>query len=367
MRLPKLATKLLIFVTTILTSASIASAQNLYYNIDFETFGQNREYNKIEFLKDRSATEFAACLAPSIGLNFEKNHSLNLGLNAISLFTNTDEPIIEDLDMILYYGFDNEHWSASAGIFPRSRMAIESYSNAFFRDDYLFFNNMVSGVMGQYRCNNSFAEFIIDYESQPSTTAREVFRMLSAGAKYWSNFMIGYNFSLTHYAGQEAEWMQQVVDNLLINPTIGYSTNTKLKFKARLGYLQSLQRDRTYGNKWLTPGMGEFGLQLSYCGIFAKNSIYIGENIEPLYNGHIAPDNTPIYYGDALYTGDECFRTEGGYYNKSSIGYNRTLLDGKLELKLEFITHFIKEGIASEQLISVKLNLMDMFKKSKNK
>ena len=357
--------KLFIFIITITVSISVASAQSLYYNIEFETFLQNREYNNIEFLKGRSGTDAAARLTPSLGLKFEKNHSLNLGINAISLFTNTKEPIIKDIDMVLYYGFDNEHWSASAGLFPRSRMAIESYSNAFFRDDYLFFNNMIGGIMWQYKCGNSFAEFIIDWESQPTTTTREIFRMLSAGRKHWSNFMIGYNFSLTHYAGQEAQWLKQVVDNMLVNPSIGYSTNTKLKFKTSLGYLQSLQRDRGFENKWLAPGMGELRLQLSYCGIFVKNNTYIGKNIEPLYNGNIAPDNTIIYYGDALYTGDECFRTEGGYYNRLSFGYIKTLLKGKLDLKAEFTTHFIEEGIASEQLISVRLNLMDTFKHKK--
>lgn len=359
----------LFFISLVLLVPSIfvASAQSLYYDIDFDNFFQNREYNKIDFLSERSATEFAARFSPSLELHFKENHSFNLGADLIALFTAPDKVLFDYADLVLYYGFDNEHWSASAGIFPRSRMAIDSYSHAFFTDDYLFFNNMVSGIMGQYRRSESFVEFVVDWESQPTETTREVFRLLSAGRIQWEHFAVGYNFSLTHFAGQEAEWMDQVVDNMLINPAVEYRIQGAFDFRARVGYLQSLQRDRSYGNEWLTPYMGEFGLRLSRWGVVLDNTIYLGENIEPLYDGQVAPDGTIITYGNQLYRGDECFRTEGGYYDRASIGYERSFLKGMLEVGAHFITHFVAEGIASEQLVRLKLHLNKPFKKRKDK
>ncbi len=346
---------LLICVATMLSLQSFA--QDLVYNIEFDTYFDNREYSSTESLKFRSGTDFAVSLAPSLGLQFDSDNTLYFGVQTFAPFTEVDSKLFEDLEAILYYAYDGDRWSAAAGIFPRSRMAIDSYSTAFFSEDYLFSDRLISGVMGQYRVGDSFAEFVCDWESQPSETSRERFRLLSAARRYWSNLYAGYNLSITHFAGQDLVGFTNVVDNILVSPCVGFKLSGAFDVDFSVAYLQSLQRDRGYGNEWLSPAMGEVSLSVSRWGFSISEQLYMGDDLYPLYDGHVLSDGTVVDYGSTLYTGDPYFRTSGGIYNRAALGYSRSFFDDKLALRVQFITHADGTGLGTEQLLDVAVKI----------
>lgn len=345
------------FIVSAITITCFSSflAQEITYDVGFETYFDNREYSLVEIARSNSGTDFAARLAPIVGIGFAEKSSLQFGVDAVQLFGVDGEGLFTDLNLLLYYGYDSDKWSASAGLFPRNRMSIDTYSTAFYRDDYLFYDDIVTGVMGRYGSEDSFFEFVCDWEGQPATS-REQFRLLSASRYAISKFYAGYNFSLTHFAGQD-EGYSNVVDNSLVNPYIGYKVSGLFDFDLKVSLLQSLQRDRSYDNVWLLPRMGEFAFVISRWGFSFDERFYVGDDLFPLYDGHILDDGTYMEYGEQLYTGDIFFRTTTGFYNRASLGFTKSFYDDKLAVQVLFVTHCDGSGFATEQLFKLSLNL----------
>ncbi len=346
---------------------------HLGYDLEFESYFDNREFSNIPELRFRSGTDFGARLMPSLVLGFGKGSKakssgsvLNLGVELMMPYGDTDMGYVSRVMPVIYYGFDNSAWSASAGLFPRSRMSIGSYSTAFFSDDYLFNDNLISGLMGRYigRDRVSFAEFVCDWEGQRTSETRERFRLLFAGRKYWSWFYAGCNLSVTHFAGQDAAYSTNVVDNILVNPAVGAEFKLgQFDANARLGYLQSLQQDRTYGDGWEAPAMGEVAFSVSRWGLTFEEQFYFGGNLMPFYGGQVAVDEesgeqVAVPYGSLLYTGDPCFSTNGGFYNRASIAFQRGFYRDMLNVRVKFVTHLDSAGFCTEQIVelNVKLN-----------
>lgn len=333
-------------------------AEEVRLDVDFESYFDNREYSGIEGMNPRSGTDFAARLTPKLGWEFDEGSTLYIGVDAIQPFGGVVEDPYESLSPLLYYAYESAKWSVAMGIFERSRISMEGYSTAFFADDYLLYDNSISGVMARLMSDESYVEFVCDWESQPSATQRERFRLLSSGRRQWSKLYLGYNLSITHFAGQDAQWLGNVVDNILVNPCVGLRfEGMGFDVDAKLTYLQSLQRDRSYEDEWLTPGMGEFALKISKWGLTLDERCYIGGDLMPLYDGHIAEDGTVIEYGSTLYTGDPLFMTDGGFYNRASLGYQRSLCGDRLNIRAEFITHATEAGFGTQQQLSLSVKL----------
>ncbi len=334
------------------------SAQEITYDLGFETYFDNREYSQTAIGDPYSGSDFASRITPMVGMKFAQGSSLQLGLEAMQPLGVGGNRLFSEIDLLLYYTYDSDRWSVAAGLFPRSRMKIDSYSTAFFSDDYLFYDNSIDGLMGRYGDDDSFVEFVCDWEGQPTLTTREKFKLLSAGRYAFSKFYLGYNLSITHFAGQsEGGVFQNVVDNGLFNPSVGFKTSGLYDLDVKLSLLQSLQRDRNYDMRWITPRMGEIALKVSRWGFTFDERLYVGDDLYPLYGGHTLDDGTYMEYGDQLYTGDIFFRSAKGFYNRAALCYNRSFFDDQLDLRVHFVTHCDGGGLGTEQMIELKLKI----------
>lgn len=334
--------------------------RNIDLNIFFETYFDNRENANTEELQFRSGTDFAAKLAPTISYNFYGAYSLVGGLSWVIPFGNMDnksgllaDPYYEELLPIIYYKVKSKEWSAAMGLFPYSETMIGSYSTAFFSDDYLFYENVVTGLMGRYNwAENTYLEFICWWQSQPDECKREIFKLLSsANVELQSGLYGGYAFALTHYAGSETEGVANVVDNGLFNPYVGYKREGEYLLDTRVGCLVSMQRDRGFENEWLYPAMLEAGFSLSRWSITFDERFYCGEDLMPLYGGH-----TDLYYADALYTGDPMFRANG-VYNRAELKFEQQIANGKVVFDVGFVTHLFEGRFNTEQRFSLRVYL----------
>ncbi|MFI3259993.1 MAG: hypothetical protein R3Y16_07870 [Rikenellaceae bacterium] len=338
-------------------SNSSAWARELSFDVDMQSYFDNREFSNIKSVKFRSGTDFGVRLDPKVIYNFDEVNTIHFGAEIYESFGGESTTFFDSVAPILYYGFDNEKWSATMGIFERSRMAIDDYSGAFFSDDYLFFDNRITGMMGRYTSGDSYVELVCDWESQPSETTRERFRLLSSARRRWSNLYIGYNLSVTHFAGQKLAGFGNVVDNVLLNPMVGVRFNiAEVEMDGRVSYLQSLQRDRSYENEWLSPSMGEVALEAKYRGFSIDEALYFGDDLMPLYDGHTLDDGQEMEYGSLLYTGDPLFRSSG-YYNRAALCYERTFFDEKVGVKVEFVTHLNEEGFSTQQMVRLNVKI----------
>ncbi len=344
-----------IFAPLALLCSISLSAQTVGYDVEFFSTFDNREFSAVETLKERSASDFVVGLTPTLYFNLAEGNTLNFGAD----FTQPIGRGASDLNVagLIYYGYDNSRWSVSMGLFERSRMMIDSYSTAFFTTDYLLDDRVVGGVMGRLMSDESFVEFVCDWEGQPTETQREKFRLLSAARRYWSALYIGYNLSITHFAGMKQEEFSNVVDNVLLNPRVGVLLGAgEVNMDFSVGYLQSLQRDRSYGNVWKAPSMVEIAAKIEYRGFSLDEAIFIGDNLMPLYGGHTLDDGRVMEYGELLYTGDPTFATEGGFYYRAAFRYDKTLCNNMIDLGIAFVTHATSEGLATEQLLELSVN-----------
>ena len=133
-----------------------------------------------------------------------------------------------------------------------------------------------------------------------SYQTREKFRILSGGEYKGRHWYGGYVMTLLHYAKTDnTELDEGVVDHILLNPYVGYRYEGAYTFDARLGYLQSLQRDRRTEEGWKAPKGGRLALSVSRWGVCLLNELYVGENMLPLWD----------IYGYGLYAGTPFYGT----------------------------------------------------------
>ncbi|MFR9650549.1 MAG: hypothetical protein SNG35_00800 [Rikenellaceae bacterium] len=346
--------------THVATAEQSGVIDRLSLDLDLETYFDNRENANSEELRSRSGSDFALKLAPTIKYNFYGAHSIVGGVSWVIPFGDIgsgggllDDPYYNNLMPIVYYSIKDDRWSIAAGLFPHSETMIGSYSTAFFADDYLFYDNVISGVMGRYSWQErSYVEMICWWQSQPSNETREIFSLLSsANVAIGGSLYAGYSFSLTHFAGSKAEGENNVVDNALANPFIGFSHKGRWLFDMRAGVLVSMQRDRSYGNEWQMPVKGEVGFSLSRWGFTLDERFYYGDDLMPLYDGH--PD---LYYANTLYMGDPFFRADG-VYNRAEINYQYKFANDIVGIDVGFVTHFYEGSLNTEQRLRLTIML----------
>ena len=359
-----MARKIVIFVAFVLLSFNLfgqeyllrtkydtvaISGDKLYLDTDFNFDFDNTEYSGSSL--GSSETLFGISLAPVLRYEWNEKHSLGVGVNMQKMFGSVR--FLDDIDLVAYYQFKGEKYGAVAGLFRREKL-MGRYSEAFFSNAYLVDNRLVQGLALQYNDKVGYAELVADWNGMYSQATREQFRILFSGEGRFANVMYaGASATMHHYANR-ADFQYNVVDDFVINPYIGVDFSMIVDIDARLGYLQSLQRDRLTGGGWQVPMGGELFFRVSCWGVFISNNLYVGKNLQPLYNS-VGKEGT--IYGADLYASDPFYGTTTGIYNRTGIGYERNLWVDRLKVKAEFVLKTDGKRLYNQQIISLGVNL----------
>ena len=108
------------------------------------------------------------------------------------------------------------------------------------------------------------------------------------------------------------------------------------------------------GGGWHTPLGGELFFRMSRWGVFISNNIYVGKNLQPLYNS-VGKEGT--IYGADLYASDPFYGTTTGIYNRTGIGYERNFWKERIKVKAEFALKTDGKRLYNQQIISLAVNL----------
>ncbi len=347
----------LLLITILTTIVSTISAQDrVDIGVDYDMLFDNTEYSSAGY---HSGTTFAGKLNLMSEIKWDRYNTLVVGAELINNFgEQTEGKLFAESTPIIYYQYEKQNVKLVAGMFPTSLMHIESYSPAFFSASELFYYN-VGGVMAQYNGDDgeSFAEFVCNWEGKYSEASREKFRILAAARRYYDNFYFGANFSMFHFAGQPAEPYKTVVDHNILNPRLGYRREGLVDFDIYAGALITAQRDRGYGDKMIFPTMGELGVKFDYKWFSLDSRLYVGDNLNPFYDGNITDDGIVVVYGDELYPNDCFFRSTNGYYNRSALAFQRSCFEDTVKIKAEIATHYDGAKLGSQYLLSVGVKL----------
>ncbi len=323
-----------------------AVAQRFVAGVDFTTRFDNREYSGTPFAEG-SETFFSARLTPCAGLRWAGDNELIFGVDLLQDFGD-DARFLTAAKPKIWYRYASPHVEAAAGIFPRELLS-DSYGEAFFDRSWLFYHNRVQGVMARYRGERSnFVELAIDWEGMQSATQREKCRILSAGEAGGRFLYGGYALTVLHYAKTSAPGPDEgVVDNILVNPYAGGRFTAFFDFDIRVGYLQSLQRDRRLENGWTTPKGGVLDVRMSRWGLTLANMCYVGENLMPFYD----------LYGGGLYANACFYGTREHLYNRTEVSYDRRFFNGTLGVRAALFFHCDGRSMGMQQLLEVNVSL----------
>ena len=352
--------RVVILVASLLLSFSaLAQSERLYLDADFDFDFDNTEYTGSGL--GASETLFGIALAPALRYEWNEKHSLSAGVNMQKMFGSVR--FLDNINLIAYYQFRNENYGAVAGLFRRERL-MGRYSEAFFSNAWLAGNRVVQGLALQYSDKIGYAELVADWNGMYSAECREQFRILFSGEGRFAKIMYaGASAEMHHYANRST-FQYNVVDDMVINPYLGVAFEAFFDFDIRLGYLQSLQRDRLAGGGWQTPMGGELHFRMSRWGVFISNNLYLGKNLLPLYNS-VGKEGT--IYGADLYASDPFYGTTTGVYNRTGIGYERNFWKERVKVKAEMVLKTDGKRLYNQQIISLAVNLAPKLYDKNNK
>ena len=346
-------------VVLLLSFSALAQSEKLYLDTNFNFDFDNTEYSGSGL--GTSETLFGISLAPALRFEWSKYHTLSAGVNMQKMFGSVR--FLDKIDLIAYYQFRNEHYGAVAGLFRRDRL-IGRYSETFFSNVWLANNRIVQGLALQYHDKSGYAELVADWNGMYSAECREQFRILFSGeGRFAKVIYAGASAEMHHYANRST-FQYNVVDDIVVNPYLGVDFKAFFDFDIRLGYLQSLQRDRLMGGGWQTPMGGEIYLRLSRWGVFISNNLYLGKNLLPLYNS-VGKEGT--IYGSDLYAADPFYGTTTGIYNRTGIGYERNFCKERIKVKAEFVLKTDGKRVYNQQIISCGVNIAPKLYDKNNK
>ena len=341
-----------------------ASAQQIVAGVDFATRFDNREYAGNTF--DHSQTLFSARLTPRVGIEWAEKNRLVVGVEMLQNFGQHNgerEPFLSDVKPLMYYRFRTDRVQAAAGIFDRSELEGD-YPTAFFSDSTRFYHNRLSGFLGRYRSTerrDTYIELALDWEGMLGETTREKFRILSAGRySFDKGFYFGYAFSLFHFAMSET--VDNVSDNLLLNPYVGWQFNAYFDFDVRANLLLAPQRGRSLDNRWQTPCGGQLDITLrAWGGVKLANNLYVGKNLQPLRYA-VADPATGLTYGtDGLYAGESFYATTKHIYNRTWLGYERRFFRDTVGIEAGIVLQYDGTGMGTQQVVQLSVNLEKLF------
>lgn len=319
------------------------------YDVDFEMRFDNREYYRSAF--SPSMTIFAARLTPSVGLyiyqNKDMSHRLMAGIDVmkdfgaspVSKLLSGGADISEtsksqnntDLfrEMTLYYNLDAYTGKVGlqlyAGIFPRRAVQGE-YSDVFFSDSLMFYDNNIEGILLRIRNPKNYWEVGCDWMGQFGQVRKEKFMIFSYGQSNITPFFkVGYSAYMYHFAGSQKA--RGVVDNILLNPFVKLDFSDRLdfqEFSARLGWLQAMQHDRVFVGHYVFPGGGELDLGVKKWNVAVRNHLFCGTDMMPYYNSADAGGDkygTRLYFGDPFYRMHDDGASGVGVYDRLEFFY----------------------------------------------
>lgn len=335
-------------VVAFVASVAPSQAQQLRVGADFTTFFDNKEYTSLS--ADESCTLFSARLTPKVGIAWAECNELMFGVDMVQEFGH-DAKFLSDVGVQLYYALRAPRVKVLAGIFPRSEMR-GLQQPLFFDRDYRYYHHTIAGVLVRYESakhSGSYVEMAMDYTGMRDRLVRESFDITLSAYHRIKGLELGLDGIMRHY-GKDLDYTTDdgVVDNLLVVPYVGYELSVKgFDFDFRLSYMQALQRDRHFENRWQAPMGGELYCAVSRWGVTLANRLYVGGCLMPFMSR----------YGASLYHGERLYATAEGIVESAQLSYCRSFFDDTLSVGAGITLDYDGTGIGTRQWVQLDVKL----------
>lgn len=383
---------ILIFSACLLSAVAL-SAQRLVYDVQYEYYFDNREFDRGGNPYTKSMTISSSRLTPVVGFSIESdtqtNHKLILGAQFIRRMgknpTAAQYAFSEDeankgistkrtlQEFVYYYNFrsklsKNSTMEGVFGAFPRAKIEGE-YSPATLSDSLKFYDPTIEGMLLKYKTKSFFAELGLDWMGMAGFDRKERFEIFSYGKFDFSNTLsAGWTLNFYHLAGSIAS--PGVVDNILLSPhlKLDFSKTSSLqRLSFKFSALTAYQKDRRYDKNPHIFMNGEFITDIRKCNLGIYNTIILGRDLMPYYNSKYKASKGRMdiwkKYATLLYRGENYYRHQV-IYDRLEL-YWQPHLGKYIDLRLSFDFHFADRigYVGSQQRLSLIFTLNEILKK----
>lgn len=349
--------KIFLIALVLFSSITGVKAQEFAYKVDFGVLFDNLEGSDPY---DATRTLFTAKLVPEIGVQIGGKHRIMAG--AVMLQNLGDDNFLTDADYIVYYNFSDENFDVFAGSFSRAN-SIGTYPTSFFREDYLFTDNNIEGVMAQYVPNkkNGFVELYVDWYGQNQEIRTDEFLFVGSTEFSFHNNLIffGANALVNHFKNsfflEDAELYERALYNVYLGTDLSYLMPKLDRFKISLGTNSSMEHKRFEAPEdeepWTNNLGWQFNVDVNWKGLGLKNEFYFGDSQLMYYE----------QYGNDMYWGNQFYQAKR--YNLTELYYEKTWKCVSLKAGMKF--HMTPGQVANQQVVTLKVNINQIVKKGK--
>lgn len=347
-------TKLIIL--SLLLAVGAVKGQEVTWSVDMNALFDNREGDS---RYTATKTFLQTQLAPEIGLSMMKGtHQIAAGVVWTQPFDSEWEGY--KVSPTIYYRYTTPGVKFTFGMFPRTQLK-RRLPNYIWNDSIYYSQRNIHGAMILTEGRHGFIEGVLDWRGMQSETKREAFNIIAQG-EWWpeasKRLLVGgvamiNHFALTKGAGED----QHIVDNCIVNPTIGVdlSRDTGLdSLVVRVGALTSLTRNRA-DDKWRTPTGAWIEADVAWKWIGLHNTFYYGGRLFPYYSEH----------GALLDQGEPFYASK--YYERATV-YLTFMRNAFVNLQGALDFNVAKDNFTFYQRLVLRVYLdQDIFKKKGKK
>lgn len=284
----------------LLLSASLCAAQRLTpeWSVTFFSFADNREYKPEQRQMPQSI--LGSWLVPQAGLRFDSAHHLCAGVG-LQRYFGSAEQAPDQAAYVAYYRYCAKPFELYVGSFP-ARSLLADYPNALFYDSIANLRLNSANIFWKISGSRWHADVWLDWSGHQTQTQREAFLVGIAGRYRLGKTYAALQSYMHHFASTAANNSDQhIVDNGMAHLCAGVGTSAGLlldSLNVNAGMLGAYSRERSVDQRYRFSG-GFFGeAAFEKFGIGLKNTLYIGENLMPLYGKYSAER---LYWGDPFY------------------------------------------------------------------
>ncbi|MCQ2327870.1 MAG: hypothetical protein MJZ59_00770 [Paludibacteraceae bacterium] len=287
------------------------------YDVDFDSYFDNREYYEIGDHYQIPQTLFAFRLSPTVGVQIKDRIGGSHRLIAGVRYTQPLGGNWKDANVVptAYYHFSHYGVNLQLGAIPYENRIL-SMPDWLQYDSIAYARPNIQGALISYQDKRGYAEFMCDWRGALAQDRREMFRILFNGQYQHKWFFTGGLVHMNHTAcsgDPEKHAAESLYDDVNVSAHIGldFTQMTPLDSLAiKVSYIYGYARDRKNEQSFNMHGMlAEVYLNWWFLGV--KNTTYVGNNLQPLRNA----DNLGTPIGSLMCQGDPFYQAT--FYNRT--------------------------------------------------
>ncbi|MDR0687449.1 MAG: hypothetical protein LBF55_02035, partial [Prevotellaceae bacterium] len=285
-------------------------------------------------------------LVPEVGLQLDSVHHLHTGVG-LQRYFGSAEKAPDQVAYVAYYRYCAKPFELYVGSFPAQRL-LADYPNALFYDSIVNLRLNSANIFWKIFGQQWHADIWLDWSGHQTQVQREAFLVGIAGKYTYKKAYAALQSYMHHFATVAGATDQHIVDNGMARLCVGVGAPAGFlldSLNVNAGVLGAYSRERSVDPRYQFSGGFFCEAAVEKFGIGIKNTLYIGENLMPLYGKYNAEH---LYWGDPFY--------QNTLYNRSDF-YVQLFDTDRVQARFTWSMHAAAGFISHQQMFTLNVHL----------